>query len=51
MSKKLALFQIETKIPTPEVRDVAQPGSAPQWGCGGRKFESSHPDQIFNFSV
>jgi hypothetical protein len=27
-------------------RGVAQPGSAPQWGCGGRKFESSRPDQF-----
>ncbi len=26
-------------------RSVAQPGSAPQWGCGGRRFESSHSDQ------
>src|SRR5258708_38813860 len=25
-------------------RGVAQPGSAPQWGCGGRRFKSSHPD-------
>ncbi len=27
-------------------RGVAQPGSAPQWGCGGRRFESSRPDQF-----
>src|SRR4051812_16910027 len=27
-------------------RDVAQPGSAPDWGSGGRWFESSHPDQF-----
>ena len=26
-------------------RGVAQPGSAPQWGCGGRRFKSSRPDQ------
>ena len=25
-------------------RDVAQSGSAPQWGCGGRRFESGRPD-------
>jgi hypothetical protein len=25
---------------------VAQPGSAPDWGSGGRWFESSHPDQF-----
>ncbi len=28
-----------------EHRDVAQSGSASGWGPGGRKFESSHPDQ------
>ena len=27
-----------------EHRGVAQSGSAPQWGCGGRRFESSRPD-------
>src|SRR4051794_6565710 len=27
-------------------RDVAQLGSAPEWGSGGRWFESSHPDQF-----
>ena len=27
-------------------RGVAQPGSAPQWGCGGRVFESLRPDHI-----
>ncbi len=27
-------------------RGVAQPGSAPEWGSGGRWFESSRPDQI-----
>ena len=26
-------------------RDVAQPGSAPASGAGGRKFKSCHPDQ------
>ena len=26
------------------IRDVAQPGSAPHWGCGGRRFKSGHPD-------
>src|SRR4029078_5617755 len=26
-------------------RGVAQPGSASHWGCGGRWFESSRPDQ------
>jgi hypothetical protein len=27
-----------------KVRDVAQPGSAPGLGPGGRRFESCHPD-------
>ena len=27
-------------------RDVAQSGSAPHWGCGGRQFESGHPDHF-----
>ncbi len=26
-------------------RDVAQSGSAPEWGSGGRWFESTRPDQ------
>ena len=29
-------------------RGVAQPGSAPAWGAGGRRFKSSRPDHIFN---
>ena len=28
------------------IRGVAQSGSAPHWGCGGRRFKSGHPDQI-----
>src|SRR6201995_4303276 len=31
-------------MPRPS-RGVAQPGSASHWGCGGRWFESSRPDQ------
>lgn len=27
-------------------RGVAQPGSAPAWGAGGRRFESSRPDHL-----
>jgi hypothetical protein len=27
-------------------RDVAQPGSAPEWGSGGRRFESGRPDLV-----
>ena len=26
---------------------MAQSGSAPEWGSGGRRFESSRPDQLF----
>src|SRR5688572_27760884 len=29
---------------TPQVRDVAQSGSALQWGCRGRGFKSRRPD-------
>ena len=29
-------------------RGVAQLGSAPAWGAGGRWFESSHPDQLLD---
>jgi hypothetical protein len=32
------------KIPAPR-RSVAQPGSAPRSGRGGRRFKSSHSDQ------
>lgn len=28
-----------------DLRGVAQPGSAPAWGVGGRWFKSSRPDQ------
>ena len=38
--KCLSYLYFQTK------RGVAQPGSAPQWGCGGRRFKSSRPDQI-----
>ena len=30
---------------------MAQPGSAPQWGCGGRRFKSSCSDQIDRLSM
>ena len=29
------------------LRGVAQPGSAPAWGAGGREFKSLRPDQFF----
>ncbi len=28
-------------------RDVAQPGSAPAWGVGGRRFKSARPDHFY----
>ena len=31
-------------------RGVAQPGSAPEWGSGGRRFESDHPDHRYEKS-
>ena len=33
-----------------EDRDVAQPGSAPALGAGGREFKSPRPDQIQKIS-
>ena len=30
-------------------RSIAQPGSAPGLGPGGRRFESCHPDHLFYF--
>ncbi len=33
-------------------RGVAQTGSAPAWGAGGRRFKSSRPDhRLFNFCL
>ena len=29
-------------------RGVAQPGSAPEWGSGGRAFESLRPDHLLS---
>ena len=37
-------IQVLFAIVFPKERGVAQSGSAPQWGCGGRRFKSSHPD-------
>lgn len=31
----------------PLLRDVAQSGSALDWGSRGRRFKSCHPDQFF----
>ena len=33
------------------IRGVAQSGSAPAWGVGGRRFKSSRPDQINFFLI
>ena len=46
MAVRFALCSVEFGIITSS-RGVAQPGSAPQWGCGGRRFESSRPDHLF----
>ena len=35
-----------TGVPFQGSRDVAQPGSAPEWGSGGREFKSRRPDQL-----
>ena len=32
-------------------RGVAQPGSAPHWGCGGRRFKSCRPDHFLIFQA
>ena len=32
-------------------RGVAQPGSAPPWGGGGRRFKSSRPDQFASLRI
>jgi hypothetical protein len=46
-SPKRAKDSIRSRIKDLQRRDVAQPGSAPDWGSGGRGFESRHPDQYF----
>ena len=34
------------------IRSVAQPGSAPVWGTGGRGFKSRRSDQfLFNYQI
>ena len=38
-------LRVGSSDPARSIRDVAQPGSAPDWGSGGRGFESRHPDQ------
>ena len=35
----------EAQLQSPAFRGVAQPGSVPAWGAGGRRFKSSRPDQ------
>ncbi len=36
---------LSTSVKHPRTnRGVAQSGSAPEWGSGGRRFESGHPD-------
>ena len=46
VSRLIMLF-LARKIYIIVFRDVAQSGSAPHWGCGGRRFKSGHPDHSF----
>ena len=40
------MFNIELNHSVVRYRDVAQLGSAPRLGRGGRTFESCHPDHL-----
>ena len=44
---KASFYQNACCIIANLIRGVAQSGSAPHWGCGGRRFKSCRPDQIF----
>jgi hypothetical protein len=44
---KASFYQNACCIIADWIRGVAQSGSAPHWGCGGRRFKSCRPDQIF----
>ena len=44
-------YDIKKHVKICKVRDVAQLGSAPDWGSGGRWFKSSHPDHFPNKNV
>ena len=46
MIKTLLLTSLINSLNSNDVRDVAQAGSVPGWGSGGRKFESCRPDFI-----
>ena len=39
-------LQTKQELKKNKCRDVAQPGSAPCSGRGGRKFKSCHPDHL-----
>ena len=43
MAKRLSFAALSNPSLVP-FRDVAQSGSVPAWGAGGRWFESSRPD-------
>jgi hypothetical protein len=45
---KASFYQNACCIIAPLLRGVAQSGSAPHWGCGGRRFKSYRPDQILS---
>ena len=38
-------FSVKVSVILSCFRGVAQPGSVPAWGAGGRRFKSSRPDQ------
>ena len=42
---KYFLLLDNSEISCNKNRDVAQSGSAPEWGSGGREFKSRRPDQ------
>jgi hypothetical protein len=44
---KASFYQNACCIIAVLIRGVAQSGSAPHWGCGGRRFKSCRPDQVF----
>ena len=40
------MLSVRSRSPARFYRGVAQAGSAPVLGTGGRRFKSSHPDQL-----
>tara|TARA_B110000503_G_scaffold70279_1_gene109386 strand:+ start:36 stop:239 length:204 start_codon:yes stop_codon:yes gene_type:complete len=42
-----ATLEVLLELHQEPCRGVAQLGSAPAWGAGGRRFKSCRPDQLF----